>query len=194
LPPIARASDGLVPYLANILETQFPDRINVADAKTLATTVVKALGGNFEKLHEFAQLAKGLDAMQTEAAAARLIATEQSLAGDSLQVFFSKLGDKIGTDPHVLQLGMLNLFRDIPLAPVGQEKGLGELVDLANTMRRTQVVGCKDVIDALDKCYIHPLFVHPKTQMLQVSRRVFVFVIDRMVDHGEYRIPASALG
>jgi hypothetical protein len=115
---------------------------------------------------------------------ARQIATEQTLAGASLKVFFGNLGDKIGTDPHVLQLRLLDFFGQIPLAPVGQEKQLGELVDLANTMRRTtECLGANDAIDALDKCYIHPLFVQPQWQTLQVSRRVFEYAIDRMVNH-----------
>jgi hypothetical protein len=101
--------------------------------------------------------------MQATTEFARQIADDQILAGDSLKFFFGNLGDKIGADSHVLQL----------LEPVGQEKKLGELVDLANTMRRTtKGLGANDVIDVLDKFNIHPLFVQTQPQTLQVSRRI----------------------
>jgi hypothetical protein len=178
------------PYLARVLETQSTDKINATEASALATTVVEALGGSFSKLRDFAKLANGLDATQAEAAATRLIAYEQQLAGDSLQDFFNNLSLKIGTSAHGVQMDMLQFFREIWQAPLGQEKRLGELVDLTNTMHRTKMVRGTDVIDALDKCDVHPLFVHPKTRSLQVSRRVFEYAIDRMVNYDEHRCPA----
>jgi hypothetical protein len=78
-----------VPYLAGILETQSPDKINTDDANTLAKTVVESLGGNFGKLHDFAELAEGLDAMQAKAEFARLIATEQTWVEMIISLFDS---------------------------------------------------------------------------------------------------------